>query len=474
MPGDREQPEAHSDDDRHGDRETWPPPAHSRDHERQDPAHDASREDEPSNVRQQAFRHVSAGPIGKVAAPRCVRVGLTRTVQRHSTSVPFRQCPARAHRISSQRSSSAARSSGSTRRSRTRSTRLQADGVRRAAPQGRVARILAVSETTALGSTATAICWSRPTTSTRPTHALRELGYKCAFDERSMPSWWREHSSAWFRGSDGVTIDLHRSLPGVSVDDRVAWRVLSRDSAAVLVAGRSVPALGLRQELCMWSCTPPSTERRAVDRSPSSSGRWRRATSSCGGARRRLRESSTPSMHSRQAWPSRTPAAARRAAGALADALGQGCATRDDAPSGGAWIRAARAGRRSHGRASRSSGASWCRPRVHSPLGPARAREAESRSCGPTARRPLWILRHAVPGFRAWYRARRSVGRSDRAGIAVDITLGLMADRARFTRTYRGPGGPRAWRRAADLRPHSRCRALPDRAGRPRLAHVRR
>ncbi|MFL5864777.1 MAG: nucleotidyltransferase family protein [Solirubrobacteraceae bacterium] len=74
---------------------------------------------------------------------------------------------------------------------------------------------------------------------------LSELGYRCAFDDKSMPSWWREHSSPWFRGSDGVTIDLHRSLPGARVQDGVAWRVLSRDSDAMIVAGRSVPALGL-------------------------------------------------------------------------------------------------------------------------------------------------------------------------------------------------------------------------------------
>jgi hypothetical protein len=74
---------------------------------------------------------------------------------------------------------------------------------------------------------------------------LERLGYKRTFDDRSMPSWWREHAGTWFRERDGVTIDLHRSLPGASVENHVTWRVLSRGSDTVVVAGRTVPALGL-------------------------------------------------------------------------------------------------------------------------------------------------------------------------------------------------------------------------------------
>src|SRR2546421_11528607 len=40
-------------------------------------------------------------------------------------------------------------------------------------------------------------------------------GYKRHFDDRSMPSWWREHASEWVRDADWVMIDLHRTLPGV-------------------------------------------------------------------------------------------------------------------------------------------------------------------------------------------------------------------------------------------------------------------
>lgn len=74
---------------------------------------------------------------------------------------------------------------------------------------------------------------------------LGSLSYSCRFDEQGMPSWWREHAGVWLRESDGLTIDLHRTLPGVRVDDDAAWRMLSADADVVVVAGRQVPTLGL-------------------------------------------------------------------------------------------------------------------------------------------------------------------------------------------------------------------------------------
>jgi hypothetical protein len=74
---------------------------------------------------------------------------------------------------------------------------------------------------------------------------LTRIGYERAFDERGMPSWCQEHAGTWFRGRDGTTIDLHRTLPGVSVPDDQAWRVLSTNAETMSVGGSTVPALAL-------------------------------------------------------------------------------------------------------------------------------------------------------------------------------------------------------------------------------------
>jgi hypothetical protein len=73
---------------------------------------------------------------------------------------------------------------------------------------------------------------------------LASRGYARNYDDRTLPPWWREHASAWVR-SDGVTIDLHRTLGGIRASDETAWQILSRDPAPVAVGGREVPALGL-------------------------------------------------------------------------------------------------------------------------------------------------------------------------------------------------------------------------------------
>jgi hypothetical protein len=73
---------------------------------------------------------------------------------------------------------------------------------------------------------------------------LAARGYARDYDDRSLPSWWREHASAWVR-EDGLTIDLHRRLGGIRASEPDAWRILSRDTEPVVVAGREVPALRL-------------------------------------------------------------------------------------------------------------------------------------------------------------------------------------------------------------------------------------
>lgn len=74
---------------------------------------------------------------------------------------------------------------------------------------------------------------------------LAALGYERYFDDRNMPSWWREHAGEWVREGDGVTVDLHRTLPGVGVDSELAWPLLAANPGRVLVDNREVPALSL-------------------------------------------------------------------------------------------------------------------------------------------------------------------------------------------------------------------------------------
>jgi hypothetical protein len=84
-----------------------------------------------------------------------------------------------------------------------------------------------------------------PSDMERAEEALEALGYDRHFDDREMPSWWREHAGEWVRRADSVTIDLHRTLPGVRVDHHRAWSLLAADQATVEVVGSELPALSL-------------------------------------------------------------------------------------------------------------------------------------------------------------------------------------------------------------------------------------
>jgi len=74
---------------------------------------------------------------------------------------------------------------------------------------------------------------------------LASLGFTRQFDDRNMPAWWREHATAWERDVDGLTVDLHRTLPGIGVSDDETWRALSAETDVVVVGGHSAPTLAL-------------------------------------------------------------------------------------------------------------------------------------------------------------------------------------------------------------------------------------
>jgi Uncharacterised nucleotidyltransferase len=73
---------------------------------------------------------------------------------------------------------------------------------------------------------------------------LGSLGFRPLFDDRRMPAWWREHASTW--GDDErLTVDLHRTLPGVGVNAAATWGALSADAGVVVVAGHPARTLAL-------------------------------------------------------------------------------------------------------------------------------------------------------------------------------------------------------------------------------------
>lgn len=83
----------------------------------------------------------------------------------------------------------------------------------------------------------------RPGDFDRAREVLTALGFEPTYEEGQMPDWWREHAVAWLRHSDAVTVDLHHTLQGAGVDDETLWRTLAATSATVDVGGYPAPAL---------------------------------------------------------------------------------------------------------------------------------------------------------------------------------------------------------------------------------------
>ena len=68
-------------------------------------------------------------------------------------------------------------------------------------------------------------------------HILEGRGFAPNIYEREMPTWWREHAVGWLRAGDGAIVDLHQTLPGVGVGPDRLWVTLSADVDQIDVAG---------------------------------------------------------------------------------------------------------------------------------------------------------------------------------------------------------------------------------------------
>jgi hypothetical protein len=71
------------------------------------------------------------------------------------------------------------------------------------------------------------------------------MGFEPTYEEGEMPDWWREHAVEWLRQSDAIAVDLHHTLQGVGVDDATLWQRLAVDRDTVEVGGYPAPALAL-------------------------------------------------------------------------------------------------------------------------------------------------------------------------------------------------------------------------------------
>ena len=68
-------------------------------------------------------------------------------------------------------------------------------------------------------------------------HILEGRGFAPNIYEREMPTWWRDHAVGWLRVGDGAIVDLHQTLPGVGVGPDRLWVTLSADVDQIDVAG---------------------------------------------------------------------------------------------------------------------------------------------------------------------------------------------------------------------------------------------
>jgi hypothetical protein len=85
--------------------------------------------------------------------------------------------------------------------------------------------------------------WVCPADMKAATELLSELGFRPYTDAQGLPDWWLEHASTWSRQSDGVVVELHRFLQGVDADPEAVWEILSAHRGTVALPGYTAPIL---------------------------------------------------------------------------------------------------------------------------------------------------------------------------------------------------------------------------------------
>lgn len=243
---------------------------------------------------------------------------------------------------------------------------------------------------------------------------LTRLGFREYLDDTAMPSWWRTHAGEWWRSDDGVLVDLHRTVPGLGVEPESGWSTLFADADTILVGGEPVrtPALPGRALLVALHAAhhgpewggPLADLERALLRADESV--WRSAASlaerlgAADGLAAGLRlVTEGVILADRLGLPAGTSVeTALRASSPPPVALG----FEQLAQAKGVRARVTIIWRKLFPPAEFMR--QWSTGYADRPSRLARAYLA----------RPLWLLRHAPEGFRAWRRARGQVRRGDR------------------------------------------------------------
>jgi hypothetical protein len=252
----------------------------------------------------------------------------------------------------------------------------------------------------------------RPADEERAIVALKSLGFEPVLDDRAMPEWMREHGSDWQRRVDGVALDLHRRLVGVRLSPEAAWEVLAEDLDAMPIGGYAAPVLGQRARLVHVTLHAAQHGAR-------------------GGGKGRLHLERALDTFAQEDWAAAAEVAARLdATDAFAAGLrlmAKGASVADDlglpaVSSVDAVLRATTPPPVALG-FEQIAQARSVRARlaiVVRKLFPPREFIVHWRPRSGTSRRqlalgyvlrPVWVLRNAPRGFRAWWRARRHVGR---------------------------------------------------------------
>lgn len=239
---------------------------------------------------------------------------------------------------------------------------------------------------------------------------LAELGFLPQVDERDMPTWWREHAVGWWRGQDGAIVDVHRTLPGVGVDPQLLWRTLSADAETIDVAGFPAKTLTI----------PGRAFHLAIHAAQHGVG-WDRVDVELERALSRVDETTWRAAAELAAALDATPAFAT---GLRMVAKGRALASALELPAGqpvDVALRATTPPPVALGFDQLARAPCWqarfqiIRHKVVPPTTFMRAwspmaREGRRGLVLAYAWRPLWLLRRAPAGFRAWRRARRRTG----------------------------------------------------------------